>query len=52
MSRKHFETLAKHISQIADMNQRIAAATAVAAACNESNARFNISKFYEACGVV
>lgn len=52
MSRKHFEALAKSISQIADMNQRAAAATAVAITCIELNPRFNFDKFYKACGVI
>lgn len=51
MSRKHFEALAESISQIADMDQRAAAAVAVAVACSKMNPRFNISKFYEECGV-
>ncbi len=52
MSRKHFEILAKSISKIADVEQRAAAAVAVAIACEELNPRFNIKKFYEACGVI
>ena len=52
MSRKDFELLAKHISEIADRNTRVEAATAVAAACMKINTRFNITKFYEACNVL
>jgi len=51
MSRKHFEALAKYIAQISDPNARQQAATAVALACTESNTRFDISKFFDACGV-
>ncbi len=52
MSRKDFEIIAKHISEIADRNTRVEAATAVAAACMKINTRFNITKFYEACNVL
>ena len=52
MSRKDFEIIAKHISEIADTNTRVEAATAVAAACMKINSRFNITKFYEACNVL
>ena len=52
MSRKDFEIIARHISEIADRNTRVEAATAVAAACMKINARFNITKFYEACNVL
>ena len=52
MSRKDFEIIAKHISEIADRNTRVEAATAVAAACMKINSRFNITKFYEACNVL
>ena len=52
MSGKDFELLARHISEIADRNTRVEAATAVAAACMKLNSRFNITKFYEACNVL
>ena len=52
MSRKDFEILARHISEISDRNARVEAATAVAAACMKINSRFNITKFYEACDVL
>ena len=52
MSRKDFELITKHISEIADRNTRVEAATAVAAACMKINTRFNITKFYEACNVL
>ena len=52
MSRKDFELIAKHISEIADRNTRVEAATAVAAACMKINTRFNITKFYQACNVL
>lgn len=51
MSRKHFEALAKYISGIMDSHARLQAAVAVASACAEANPRFNVDKFYKACGV-
>ena len=51
MTKKHFESLAKHIRMILDPNVRLNAAVAVAAACMEANPRFDCSKFYRACGV-
>jgi hypothetical protein len=51
MSRKHFEALAKYVSGIMDPHARLQAAVAVASAAAESNVRFDIDKFYKACGV-
>jgi hypothetical protein len=51
MSKKHFESLARHIRTIADENSRTEAAMVVAAACREANSKFNMSKFLDACGV-
>jgi hypothetical protein len=51
MSRKHFESLAKYVRAIMDPQARLQAATAVASACAEANPRFNIQKFFDACGV-
>lgn len=51
MTRKHFEVLAKNISEIADRDARLIAAIAVARAAIEINPRFDPSKFYKACGV-
>jgi hypothetical protein len=51
MTRRHFETLAKHIRQILDAHVRLNAAIAVAAACQEVNPNFDYERFYVACGV-
>jgi len=51
MSKKHFETLAKHIRMILDPHVRLNAAVAVAAACQEANPKFDYERFYAACGV-
>ena len=51
MTKKHFEALARQISNILDPHVRLNAAVAVAAACRECNPRFNIVRFYVACGV-
>ena len=52
MTRKHFKLIAEQIAQIVDLEARMMAAQAVAAACRQDNPRFDPSKFYEACGVV
>jgi hypothetical protein len=52
MTRKHFILSAEQIAQIVDLEARMMAAQAVAAACRQDNPRFNPSKFYEACGVI
>ena len=52
MTKKHFEALAKHIRMLMDPTQRLNAAVAVAMACKEMNPRFDIGRFYSACGVV
>lgn len=52
MSRKDFEILAEEIRHLMDMTQRLNAAAAVASACKRINPRFNVQKFYVACGVV
>lgn len=51
MSKKHFESLAKHIRNILDPQSRLDAAVAVAAACQEANPKFDYDRFYKACGV-
>lgn len=51
MSKKQFEALAKHIRTILDPHVRLNAAVAVAAACQETNPKFNYDRFYAACGV-
>ena len=52
MSRKDFEILAEEIRHLMDMTQRLNAAAAVASACKRINPRFDVQKFYVACGVV
>ena len=51
MTKKHFEALARQIRNILDPHVRLNAAVAVAAACKETNRRFDFDRFYEACGV-
>jgi hypothetical protein len=51
MTRKHFELIAEKIRTILDPNARLQAAVAVGSACIESNPRFDIDRFYAACGV-
>ena len=51
MTRKHFQILAEEISHMMDETQRINAAAAVASACKRINPRFDIQRFYKACGV-
>jgi hypothetical protein len=51
MTKKHFETIAKHIRTIMDPHARLNAAVAVAAACYEVNPKFDYNRFYAACGV-
>ncbi len=52
MTSKHFKLIADQIAQIADLEARMIAAQAVAAACRQDNPRFDPSKFYKACGVI
>lgn len=51
MSRKDFELIAQGISAIADPLARLQAASAVAGACAQSNPRFDMARFFRACGV-
>jgi hypothetical protein len=51
MSKKHFISLAKYIRSIMDSNARYQAAVAVGSACAEANPRFDVQKFYAACGI-
>jgi len=51
MTKKHFELLAKNIRQILDSHARLQAAVAVGSACIDSNPRFDITRFYQACGI-
>lgn len=52
MSSKDFEILAQEIRNLLDPDHRLNAAAAVAAACARINPRFDVRKFYQACGVV
>jgi hypothetical protein len=51
MSRKDFTVLAEELSKINCLRERTRAAVAVAAACAKINFRFDIVKFYKACGL-
>jgi hypothetical protein len=51
MSKKDFTILADELSKIEDRRERTRAAVAVAAACAKINFRFDIVKFYKACGL-
>lgn len=52
MTKKHFKILAEEIRFMLDPMQRLNAAAAVAAACKRINPRFDVQKFYAACGVI
>lgn len=52
MTRKDFEAIAQAIAKIEDLDTRVMIAEAMARTCAQANPRFNMSKFYEACGVV
>jgi hypothetical protein len=52
MTKQHFVILAEEIRNMLDDTQRLNAAAAVAAACVRINPRFNVQKFYVACGIV
>jgi hypothetical protein len=52
MTRKDFRAIAEAIAKIEDLETRVIIAEAMARTCAQANPRFNMSKFYEACGVV
>jgi hypothetical protein len=52
MTRKDFVVLAEEIRNMLDSTQRLNAAAAVASACKRLNPRFDVQKFYVACGIV
>lgn len=52
MTKKDFVILAEEIRNLLDPNQRLNAAAAVANACVRINPRFDVRRFYIACGVV
>jgi hypothetical protein len=51
MTKQHFILIAKHIAALQNIEQRQAAAAAVGVACGVINDRFNLVKWYKACGV-
>lgn len=51
MSRKHFKAMAAELLSIVDLSARQVAATAFADIAKAANARFDRSKFMEACGL-
>jgi len=51
MSKKDFTILAEELSKIDCRKERTRAAVAVADACAKINYRFDIVKFYRACGL-
>ena len=52
MTKKNFEALAFNISCIQNLDHRVSAAVAVAAACIHMNPRFDTNRFFIACGVI
>jgi hypothetical protein len=51
MTRKHFKMIADEIAKIEDKQHRAKAAGATATAFKRINAKFDLDKFYAACGV-
>jgi hypothetical protein len=51
MSKKHFQAFADAIAQIKSQPERRRAADLVAKVCSESNVRFDIARFMQACNV-
>lgn len=52
MTKRDFVIFAEEIRNMLDPVQRLNAAAAVAAACVRINPRFDVQKFYTACGIV
>ena len=52
MTRKHFKMIADEIAKIEDKQHRASIAAAAATAFKRINAKFDLNKFYEACGVL
>lgn len=50
-TKKHFEALAKLIKE-SDANSKYQIAQDMAKLFSEDNDRFNVSKFYKACGII
>lgn len=51
MSKKHFNALAKRISEIQDPSEREAATCAVADVSADFNSKFDRERFLKACGL-
>jgi hypothetical protein len=51
MTKKHFVAMAKEISQMPDMAQRLTVAIAFCKVAASANPRFDQAKFLDACGV-
>lgn len=51
MTKRDFVIFAEEIRNMLDPLQRLNAAAAVAAACVRINPRFDVQKFYAACGI-
>ena len=52
MTRHHFEALAAAIATIADEGERNSVASLIGDVCAASNARFDRTRFYQACDVI
>jgi hypothetical protein len=51
MTKKHFIAMAKEISQMPNMAERLTVAIAFSKVAASTNPRFDQAKFLEACGV-
>jgi len=51
MSKKHFVAMAREISAMPNMAQRLATAIAFAKVASQANPRFDQARFLDACGV-
>jgi hypothetical protein len=51
MTKKHFEAIAAEIANLIDAQTRLNAAVAVANAAVKFNPRFDVNRFFHACGV-
>ena len=51
MTKKHFVAMAREISQMPNMAQRLATAIAFCRVAQTANPRFDQARFLEACGV-
>ena len=51
MSKKHYIAMAKELSNIPDLISRLKAASMFAKIAKADNPRFDINKFFAACGI-